>query len=149
MKKIIFAVLVFISLSATAAPAPRAQVEIENQTVQAVKEAFIVSILTSKNFNWTIKADTANSVTMTRPCGSSFFCTFNQVIMGNSSATAPEMEITTSFVKIGDKVLVIISRAILSSQMPGGQVNSMDLDTENNVRGHQDSLNIFKATFTK
>jgi len=94
-------------------------------------------------YKWSIKEDTPNMFTLTRPCGTAFFCSMTQVLIGNSRSTLLQIDLSTNFIKTQNGVKIIVSKLEAWTQMPFGQINRQDMMGANEIKTFQAQLDSF------
>lgn len=96
---------------------------------------------------WVVVSDTEFSTSFSRPCGPSLGCAVGQALIGNQYSTAPNLEITLSWIRRGDQSKVIMSDFSLSTQMAFGQINRQSLLTNNETFNREvDTLRSWKLS---
>ncbi len=121
------------------------EVQIDNKKLEDVKSKLIYRLSTSTP-SWSIKSQASNSLTVTRPCGTSFSCTMMQALIGNSYSTMLQMDLNFVFIEDGSNVKVVVTSYDAWTQMPGGQINTQSVFA-GNKKALQDSLNDFATNY--
>jgi len=111
--------------------------------LDTVKSKFIDFIFKNGRHKWSLKEDTPNMVTFTRPCGAEFMCSLTQVLIGNSKSTPLQIDTSANFLKTPRGVKIYISKFDAWTQMPFGQINHQDMLSDSAVKTFQEQLNNF------
>lgn len=96
---------------------------------------------------WVLVSDSEFSTSFSQPCGPSLGCAVGQALIGNQYSTAPNLEITLSWIRRGDESKVIMSDFSLSTQMAFGQTNRQSLLANNQTFNREvDTLRSWKTS---
>jgi len=128
-------------------PSGQPEVSIPKQyaTKKEVKELFVRNYQES---GWALAQDNEYSSKFIRPCGDNFSCMMGKALIGNSYSTAPNLEITLSWIEMGDKTKVIMNDYSMTTQMAFGQIKRQTMLGNNNSFNQQvESLNSYKKYF--
>lgn len=94
---------------------------------------------------WTVSGDSAYATKFIRPCGATLGCALGQALIGNQYSTAPNLEITLSWIQLEDRTKVIMSDLSMTTQMAFGQIQRQSLLGNNQTFNREvDSLNSWK-----
>lgn len=124
---------------------PEVSIPKQYATKREVKELFVRNY---QENGWAIAQDSEFSTKFIRPCGDGFSCMMGQALIGNSYSTAPNLEITLSWIEMDDKTKVIMNDYSMTTQMAFGQIKRQTMLGNNNSFNQQVKfLNSYKKYF--
>jgi hypothetical protein len=122
------------------------EVEINASSLEEVKSKYIEKVLSNGSGQWSLKEETSSTVTLTRPCGTGFSCSFTQLMIGNSRSTLLQIDLSASFFKTSNGVKIVVSKLEAWTQMPGGQINRTNMMGADDTKVLQKELDSFASS---